>query len=85
MLELVYAPSFIKAYNKLEKALQEEVEEKVELFKNREHHKKLKVHKLQGFQDKFSFSVNYRIRIVFKYGDDTTVYLLLVGSHDAVY
>ena len=68
---------------KLEKGLVEEVLEKIELFKDSENHKILKVHKLQGqLSDLHSFSVNYKIRVVFEYLSKNEAVLLMVGDHD---
>ena len=71
-------------FNSLEKDLQNEVYEKIELFKNKGNHAQLKVHKLKGeLKNKYSFSVNYKIRIVFEYIlSKTEVALLSIGDHD---
>lgn len=83
MLSLVYAPVFIRQFNKLGKDLQEEALEKIELFKDVSNHQKLKVHKLNGiFSDKYSFSVNYRYRIIFDYATKMEVNILAIGDHD---
>ncbi len=82
-MEVSYTPSFIKYYNKLSAPLQDEVIETIKLFKNKNNHKKLKVHALHGsLQGKYSFSVNYSHRIVFEYISKTEVVLLKVGTHD---
>ena len=68
MLTVGYIPEFVRSYKKLEPELQEEVWEKIELFKNPANHRELRVHKLHGkFKDCFSFSVNYRVRVIFSY------------------
>ena len=87
MIDIIYAPSFIRRYKKLNPHLKEEVKEKIELFRNTENHKTLKVHKLSGIlENTFSFTVNYKVRIIFEYGkDNDEVNLLLVGDHDGVY
>lgn len=83
MLSVVYLPKFIKNYNNLEKALAEEVYEKIELFKDPANHNQLKVHKLHGkFSDRYSFSVNYKTRIIFRYISKKEVAFLTVGDHD---
>ncbi|MEK7116922.1 MAG: hypothetical protein AAB837_02045 [Patescibacteria group bacterium] len=85
MIEVVYAPSFVKQFQTLEKNLAEEALEKIELFKNRRNHKQLKVHKLKGpFSGWYSFSVNYRIRILFEYPlkSRKEVLLLAIDDHD---
>lgn len=87
MIDITYAPSFIRRYKKLNPHLKEEVKDKIALFKDAENHKSLKVHKLGGTLDNtFSFTVNYKTRIVFEYGKDRNeANLLLVGDHDGVY
>lgn len=83
MITLIYAPVFVKQLRNLELSLQDEVLEKIDAFKNKNNHKILKVHKLQGkFTDRFSFSVNYNTRIIFKYLTKNEVALLFVGDHD---
>ena len=83
MIRLLYAPSFAKQLKKLEVVLREEVFEKVELFKKESNHTLLKVHKLHGrFSDCFSFSVNYKIRVVFQYMNKNEVAILSIGNHD---
>lgn len=80
---IAYTPSFIKQFEALDPALQDEVIEKIELLKNRSDHKQLKVHKLHGrLAGRFSFSVNYKMRIVFFHISKNKVVLLALGSHD---
>lgn len=86
MLDISYAPAFVRMYKGLPFALKEEVKEKIDLFKYKRNHKYLKVHKLIGkLQNTYSFSVNYQIRIVFEYDKNDVVNLLYVGSHDETY
>lgn len=83
MITLIYAPVFVKQLKNLEPSLQDEVLEKIDVFKNKDNYKILKVHKLHGkFADRFSFSVNYNTRIIFKYLKKNEVALLFVGDHD---
>jgi addiction module RelE/StbE family toxin len=82
-MEISYKPSFVRQFNKLEKELQEEILEKLEIFKNKKNHKNLKVHKLNGkLKDFYSFSVNYAYRIVFMYESKQKATLLAVGDHE---
>ena len=70
---------------KLPKNLIDEVLEKIELFRDPENHEVLKVHKLSSrLKDRYSFSVNYKIRIIFTYLPikPQEVLLLAVGDHD---
>jgi len=83
MLIISFKATFVKQMNKLEKALAEEVFEKIDLFKDVKNHKLLKVHKLHGkLSNCFSFSVNYKTRIVFEYETKNEVVFLMIGDHD---
>ena len=82
-MDVFYTPRFLRMYRKLEPALKEEVREKIELFKNKDQHKQLKVHKLKGtFRNTYGFSVNYQVRVLFEYLSDEKVAFLVVGDHD---
>lgn len=82
-MKILFKPTFVRQFNILEKALQEEVLEKIELFKNFKNHKQLKIHKLKGvLKGRYSFSVNYKTRIVFIYESKKTAVFLAVGDHD---
>ena len=79
MIEIFFKPTFIKQVGRLEKELLDEVFEKRELFKKKINHKTLKVHKLHGkLSHCFSFSVNYKFRIVFKYESKNKVVFLYI-------
>lgn len=82
-IKVLFKPTFLRKVKKCNILLQEEIQEKIELFKNRTNHKQLKVHKLTGrLLSKYSFSVNYKIRIVFIYISKDKVVLLSLGDHD---
>ena len=84
MIEVAYKPSFLRQLKKLDSTLQEEVLEKIDLFKDPRNHKALEVHPLHGrMTGKFSFSVDFRNRVAFKYPekDKTVAVLLAVGDH----
>lgn len=78
-----YAPAFLRKLKKLEPDLREEAIEKIALFASEENHKNLKVHKLKGrFDECYSFSVNYKTRIVFMHIAKNEAILLAIGDHD---
>lgn len=82
-MEVQFTPSFIRQLKKLPKALQQEAVEKINLFKQDPQHAMLKTHKLKGkLKDRYSFSVNYQTRIVFRHLNKNTAVLLAVGDHD---
>ncbi len=85
MLKLVYTSTFIRSLQKLEKKLQDEVIEKLELFRNKKNHAQLKLHKLHGAQKHLhAFSVNYATRVIVRFSKENiaVVYVLDVGDHD---
>ena len=82
MIDVVFTPSFLRQLKALEISLQKEVIEKVELFKNPQNYKTLKIHKLKGrLKGRWSFSVNYRFMIVFSYVSKRKAVFLGVGDH----
>ena len=82
-MEIDYKPTFIKQYACFERPLKDEIKEKIELFKDEKNRKQLKVHKLKGkLWRYFSFTVNYKYRIVFAYQSKSRVTLLAIGDHD---
>jgi len=82
-MDVAFTPQFRRQFKKLQKLLQEEALEKIEQFKNTEHHPALRVHKLTGrMEGRLSFSVNYRYRIVFMWEkQNESAILLAVGDH----
>ena len=82
-MRVYFKPTFIRKLKQLETALRGEAMEKIELFKDEKNHKQLKVHKLKGvLSGRYSFSVNYKTRIVFSYLSKNEAVLLAVGDHD---
>ena len=82
-MRVYFKPTFIRKLKQLETALRGEAMEKIELFKDEKNHKQLKVHKLKGvLSGRYSFSVNYKTRIVFSYLSKNEAVLLAVGDHE---
>jgi mRNA-degrading endonuclease YafQ of YafQ-DinJ toxin-antitoxin module len=82
-MEISFAPNFIRQLKKLEPKLKEEAFLKIELFQDNHQAKSLKIHKLKGrLKDRFSFSVNYEIRIIFLYASKNEISLLAIGGHN---
>ncbi len=83
MTQVEFTAPFLIQLRKLDPDLQQEVVEKVEIFQEDPGFKGLRVHKLKGrLKDRWSFSVNYKTRIVFQYISKKKVVLLAVGNHD---
>lgn len=82
-MKVYFKPTFVRKLKSLELDLQDEVIEKIELFKDEKKHKQLKIHKLHGvLSGKYSFSVNYKTRIIFFHLAKNEVVLLTVGDHE---
>ncbi len=84
-MNIVFAPTFLRRLKKYPPTLRGEVFEKVAEFRDVNNHKKLKVHKLNSNLEIYSFSVNYKIRIIFEYQNSTKANFLTIGSHNDVY
>ncbi|MHB8860199.1 MAG: type II toxin-antitoxin system RelE family toxin [Minisyncoccota bacterium] len=84
MLEVEYAASFIRQFKKLDDELQDEILERIDLFKSKKNHQFLEVHKLHGeLANRYGFSINYRARVIFTYARNRRVaQLLAVGGHE---
>jgi addiction module RelE/StbE family toxin len=83
MINIKFKPKFLKQMGKFPSDLYGEVREKIALFQNEPNHPFLKTHKLHGkLSNCWSFSVNYRYRIVFQYLSKKEVVLLCVGDHE---
>lgn len=82
-MKVAYTPAFERQFHALDTALQEDALEKINFFKDIANHRQLKVHKLHGqLRGRFSFSVNYKYRIVFAYLSKDEVILHTIGDHD---
>lgn len=82
-MKIAYTPSFERQFHKCDILLQVEAKEKIELLKDFSNHRTLKVHKLSGrLKGRYSFSVNYKFRILFSYLSKDEVVLLGIGDHD---
>ena len=78
-MQIQYSPRFKRSFKKLHKPLQQQAWQKLETFKQNQFHPQLNTHKLQN-SELYSFSVTYKIRIIFKIIDDT-VLLVNIGDH----
>ena len=85
-MDIACAPQFRRQFKKIPKKLQAEALEKIERFSDPAQHTALHVHKLKGrMEGRWSFSVNYRYRIVFMWEHkNTSAILLAIGDH-AIY
>ncbi len=81
-MKIIYTSKFLKEYKKLPKYIKTKAEKKEKLFRKDPFNHNLKTHKLSGkFSNFWSFSVGYKYRIVFEFGEKNTFYFHSVGTH----
>jgi mRNA-degrading endonuclease YafQ of YafQ-DinJ toxin-antitoxin module len=84
MIVVLVSASFDHKFRKTDAALQDEISDKVDAFKNPQNHAQLKVHKLKGrLKDRYAFSIDYKNRVIFRWVDRSkkTALLLDFGDH----
>jgi mRNA-degrading endonuclease YafQ of YafQ-DinJ toxin-antitoxin module len=82
-MKILYSVKFLKLYNKLSNEIKDRVEEKESLIIENIFDSSLKTHKLHGNKKDFwAISVDYKIRILFKFEGDNTVKFYYIGDHD---
>lgn len=81
--KLVLAPSFKKAYAKLEKKEQAQVENEIRQLAIDPWHPSLRVKHIRASHE-FECSVNMDVRIAFKFEEGHLILLLDVDHHDAL-
>ncbi|MCC7197401.1 type II toxin-antitoxin system mRNA interferase toxin, RelE/StbE family [Candidatus Peregrinibacteria bacterium] len=84
---IVLKKSFVKQYQKLQKASQSKIDNTLRLFEKNPHDPQLKNHALTGkLTGKRSISAGFDLRIVFELeGNYMIVTMLSVGTHNQVY
>jgi len=82
-MKIFYTKKFEREYKKINGVLKLKIESKERLFRKSPFDKTLKTHKLSGELDGFwSFSVDFKNRIVFEFINSETVFFHSIGSHD---
>ncbi len=82
-MKILYSSKFDRSYKKLPNKIKKIAEEKENIFRQNPFDKKLKTHKLSGkFRDFWSFSIDYKYRIVFEFANNNIVYFHSIGSHN---
>ena len=84
-MEIIYTTRFERSYKKLPAAVKNDAEKRETIFRKNPFDHRLKTHKLKGrLSDFWSFSVNYKYRILFEFDEKSKsiVYFYDVGDHD---
>lgn len=81
-MKIIYTSKFIREYKKLPQEIKLLAENKEEIFRKNPFNSVLQTHKLHGrFEDFWSFSVDFKYRIIFEFGNNNTIYFHSVGDH----
>lgn len=82
-LKVVYYLRFRRKFRKSTTCSKQLILDKTYIFINNPFNPELKTHKLTGkLSDYWSFSLNYSLRILFKFIDDNTVGFVDMGGHE---
>lgn len=82
MITVGFTPEFFRRLNMLPSQLQEVAFKKIELFRGRDNHRQLEVHKLHGkYAGFFGFSINRKNRIMFEWISGEEARLHTIGDH----
>jgi mRNA-degrading endonuclease RelE of RelBE toxin-antitoxin system len=84
-MKIFYHNRFIKLWNKLPKEIKTKAKVKIAIFQNNIKHPSLHNHKLKGgLDDRWSFSIDKNIRILYEYQKQGIIFLC-IGKHDDIY
>ena len=73
-MQIIYSPQFKREYQQLPDFIKRKAERKEKIFRNNPFDIRLKTHKLGGrLSDLWSFSIDYRYRIIFEFIDERKV------------
>lgn len=82
-MKIYYLPKFIKQYKKIPENIKIIATKKISLFKINPFDPRLKIHKLHGvLGDFWSFSINYKYRLIFDFEDKNIVRFYSIRNHD---
>ncbi|MBI5305990.1 type II toxin-antitoxin system mRNA interferase toxin, RelE/StbE family [Candidatus Wolfebacteria bacterium] len=81
-MKIIYTSKFAREYKKLSKEIQLLAEEKEKIFREDSFNSILQTHKLHGkFKDFRSFSIDFKYRIIFEFGENNVIYFHSIGDH----
>lgn len=82
-MKIFYTRKFEREYEKIDEELKLKMESRECLFRKDPFQRTLKTHKLSGELKGFwSFSIDFKNRIVFEFINSETIFFHSIGSHD---
>lgn len=81
-MKIYYSSKFAKEYKKLPTKIKVAAEKKEKIFRLDPFDARLKTHKLSGkLKDYYSFSIDFKHRIIFEFAPEDTIWFHSVGTH----
>ena len=85
-MEIFLTKEFKENFSCLEKQIQKQAEKQIAIFKNNPFYPSLHTEKLvPKSREVWSFRIDIKYRIIFRFLNDNTVAFLTVGPHDWIY
>ena len=85
-MEIIITEEFEKYYRKLPHEIQQKAEKQTQLFKKNVLHPSLNTEKLEPKgKELWSFRVDRKYRILFRFNNKDSVRFLVIGPHDWIY
>jgi len=82
-MRIFYSSKFAREYKKLSLDTKKTAEKKEKIFRQNPFDSKLKIHRLTGkLKNYWSFSIDFKHRIIFELVDEKTIWFHSVGTHD---
>lgn len=82
-MKIIYTSKFLREYKKISEKIKITAEGKEKIFRKNPFDPVLDTHKLHGrFKEFWSFSIGYKHRIIFEFGENNIIYFHSVGNHD---
>jgi len=86
MIEIILAQEFEKRYAELPSLIKKKAEKRADLFRENPFHPSLHTEKLEPkHRGLWSFRIDRRHRIVFRFLNGTSALFLSIGPHDWIY
>ena len=86
MLEIIVAEEFQRLYSELPSHIQKKAEKKEEVFRKNPFHPSLHTEKLEPKgKQVWSFRVDKKYRIIFRFLGENKIVFIAIGPHDWVY
>ncbi|MEK7497748.1 MAG: type II toxin-antitoxin system mRNA interferase toxin, RelE/StbE family [Patescibacteria group bacterium] len=83
MPKILYSKKFKKKLNKYSGKQKDRIKSKIWVFVEEPYHQSLKTHKLTGeLKDYWAFSIEYNLRIMFRFSRKDKVEFIDIGTHE---